>query len=44
MSALTDAERAEVMRAMSLLAEAAARRRAAERPGEARAGLPVSTP
>jgi DNA-binding MarR family transcriptional regulator len=43
MAALTDAERAEVMRAMSLLAEAAARRRAAERPGEPRAGQPVAT-
>jgi DNA-binding MarR family transcriptional regulator len=41
MAALTDAERAEVMRAMGLLAEAAIRRRAAEQPGEPRAGQAI---
>ena len=38
MAALTESERAQVMRGMTLLAEAAARRRAAEGPPEGRSG------
>lgn len=44
MATLTDSERAEVMRGMELLAEAAVRRRAASQPADRAAGQPGDRP
>jgi DNA-binding MarR family transcriptional regulator len=44
MAALSEADRADVMRAMTLLAEAATRRREAERPAAAGTRQPITAP